>query len=84
MSRLDLPDEPMPTQTLVEILGFDRVLIEQHCGINQYSDGCIGVKVKKGQILVHGCSLRLMLMTKDQVIISGNIQSVQLERVTRG
>ena len=80
MQRLDLPEEPMPTQTLVEIVGFDRVLIEHHSGINQYSDCCIGVKVKKGQIIVNGGHLRLMQMTADQVIISGCIQSIQLER----
>lgn len=76
----DLPDEPIPGQPLVEIIDNRRVLIENHHGVNEYGASLIRVKVKFGTICVSGCELELARMTKDQVIISGTIESVTLNR----
>lgn len=81
MDRLDLPDEPMPAQTLAEIVGNSRVLIEHHNGVTQYGSSMICVKVKFGNICVLGQNLRLVQMTTQQLIISGCIDCVKLERV---
>lgn len=76
----DLPDEPVPGKTLIEILDNRRVLIENHCGVNEYGDSMIRVKVKAGDICVYGCRLELARMTKEQLIISGIIEGVKLNR----
>lgn len=81
MDRLDLPDEPMPVQTLVEIAGNRRVLIEHHGGVTQYGSTMICVKVKFGTVSVFGQDLKLVRMTGEQLIISGCIDCVKLERV---
>lgn len=76
----DLPDETLPGMPVVEIAGDQRVLIEHHNGVVQYSEDTIRLKVKFGQICVSGRNMRLMQMTKGQLVISGTIESVHLLR----
>ncbi len=76
----DLPGETVPGQSLVEILGDRRVLLENHCGVTKYSETNICVKVRYGQIQISGCGLRLMKMTKQQIIVCGRIDAVALFR----
>lgn len=79
-SATDLPDEPIPGLPLVEIAGEKRVLIEHHCGVTEYGRCQICVKVKFGLVMVMGQRLELARMTKDQLIITGKIECVKLER----
>lgn len=76
--QLDLPGESFPGDSLIEIMGTERVLIENHCGVCAYSRERIDIKVKKGIISVSGACLELRCMTKDQLIISGQIQCISL------
>ena len=76
----DLPDEPIPGVPLVEIAGDRRVLIEHHCGVTQYGRCRISVQVKYGSVVVIGTQLELTRMTLQQLIITGKIECVQLER----
>ena len=78
--RLDLPGESFPGQVLVEIAGDSRVLIEHHRGVREYSRQKIGVKVKYGVVEVCGNCLELRCMTREQLVISGKIDSVSLIR----
>lgn len=81
--RLDLPEEPMPAETVVEIVGHRRVLIEHHCGVIHYGCSRICVRVKFGTITVVGNELELTRMTRQQLIISGCVDGVSLERSRR-
>lgn len=76
----DLQGEPIPGLPLVEIAGDRRVLIEHHCGVTQYGRCRISVRVKFGAVVVMGDRLELTRMTGQQLIISGRIDYVQLER----
>lgn len=76
----DLSDEPIPGVPLVEIAGEKRVLIEHHCGVTEYGRCQICVKVKFGFVMVMGQRLELARMTKEQLIITGKIECVKLER----
>lgn len=76
----DLAEEPLPGQSVVEIAGDRRVLIEQHYGVKEYSRERIGVKVKFGLILVCGSCLQLRHMTRHRLVISGRIDAVSLCR----
>lgn len=76
----DLSDEPIPGLPLVEIAGDRRVLIEHHCGVTQYGRCQIRVRVKYGAVVVVGTQLELLRMTSQQLIITGKIAGVQLER----
>ena len=79
----DLLDEPLPGVPLIEIAGDCRVLIEHHCGVTQYGRCRICVRVKYGFVVVIGRQLELAQMTKEQLIITGKIDTVQLERSDR-
>lgn len=77
---MDLPGETAPWQTITEIMEDRRILIENHLGVKQYSSTQIGVKVKFGMITICGCSLEISLMTREQLVISGKIESITLQR----
>lgn len=76
----DLQGEPIPGLPLVEIAGDRRVLIEHHCGVTQYGRCRISVKVKFGTVVICGSELELTRMTAQQLIVTGRIECVQLER----
>ena len=76
----DLTTEPQPKIPLVEIAGYKRVLIENHHGVSQYSCNEICVHVDYGSIYICGEKLDLACMSKDQLIITGMIESVRLFR----
>lgn len=78
--RMDLAGEPIPGQSLVEIAGECRVLIENHLGVTEYSRERIGVKVKFGKLTVCGSCLDLSRMTREQLVITGRIDCVTLHR----
>jgi len=63
---------------LVELAGQNRVLIENHLGVLAYSLEEIQVKVCYGSVRVIGSELRLMEMNKEQLVISGRIDALQL------
>lgn len=78
--QTDLSDEPIPGQTIVEISGFHRVLIENHSGVDQYEPGCIVVRGKSGDIHVCGQDLEVSRISKESIVIKGYILQVSLER----
>lgn len=77
---MDLHTEPLPLESLVEIVGFRRVLIENHHGVCQYSPEKICVKVRCGTVAVSGQALELTRMTGEQLVISGEIAGISLVR----
>lgn len=74
--RANLPGESIPGTSLVELFGDKRVLIENHCGVAGYSDGMICVRCNCGQIQIEGAELRIAHMTKQQLVILGNVHSI--------
>ena len=80
VTAADLHDEPMPILPLIEIAGDKRVLIEHHCGVTQYGRCRICVRVRYGTVVISGSGLELTRMTGQQLIVTGKIDGVQLER----
>lgn len=83
LNRLTDLGEPLPELPIVELAGDNRVLIENHRGIVQYTGERIGVRVKYGLLLVCGCRLHLACMTRERLVISGRIDGIHLERRER-
>ncbi len=77
---LNLHTEPVPGLPLAEIAGSGRVLIENHKGIVQYSCNEILTKVCFGYLRICGKDLNVLQMTKEQLVIGGCIDAVQLIR----
>lgn len=65
---------------LVEIAGDRRVLVERHKGVLGYDDQKVCVRLSFGKLQVCGCNLKIMQMTRSQLVISGQIQTVVLQR----
>ncbi len=76
----DLPGEAVPGVPLIEIAGENRVIIENHKGVTGYSGTMICIKVSYGTVRVSGNSLTLARMTRQQLTITGIIDSVTLCR----
>ena len=68
-----------PKVPLIEIYGGKRILIENHCGVCEYTENLICVKVKHGQVCVGGYNLKLALICKDRLVICGKIESVHIK-----
>ena len=78
--EMDLPGEPIPGQSILELAGDGRILIENHLGITQYGREKICVKVRFGSIALGGCNLELERMTREQLVITGRIDTVSIHR----
>lgn len=77
---MDLAGEPIPGQSVVELTGGNRVLIENHHGMTQYSRERICVRVQFGMVAICGCGLELSQMTKEQLIVTGRVDNVTILR----
>lgn len=62
---------------LTEILGNNRVLIENHTGIIAYDSNRICVSTCVGVISIEGTALEIKWISKENLIITGQIHRVQ-------
>ena len=76
----DIPEELTSDIAKVTILGFNRMLIENYKAILEYQDFFIRIKMSTGLININGFELLMNEMTKDDLIITGNIESVDFEK----
>lgn len=77
---MDLPGESLPGMTVAELAGDTRVLIEGHGGVTEYCRERVTVKVGYGLLSVTGCGLELRQMSRQQLVICGRIDGIQLRR----
>ena len=80
MDEMDLPGESLPGETLIEIAGDRRVLVENHRGVTEYGREKIQIRIKCGYLWVCGRNLEMIRMTRQQLIITGHIDGVNLIR----
>lgn len=80
----DFSSVALPKQTLVEMLDTGRVIVENHEGICLYTHERICVRALYGILIICGCELKIARMTKDQLVITGEITNISTERVCCG
>lgn len=78
--RADLQGEALPGIPIVELAGDRRVLIERHNGVTEYSPQRICVGVSYGVVSIIGRELKLMRMSKEQVVICGRVDEISILR----
>jgi len=78
--RTEMESEALPGLPILEIAGDRRVLIERHGGVIEYGPERIRVRVSYGNVCVNGCGLELVRMTHQQLVISGRVDSVCIQR----
>lgn len=76
----DIPEEISSEIPKVTILGFNKMLIENYKCILEYQDFFIRIKMSSGLININGFNLSMNEMTKDDLIITGLIESIDYEK----
>ena len=77
---LNMSAQPLPGIPIVELCADKRVLIENHGGVIGYENEKICVAVTYGKITVSGAGLKICYMSRQQLIIAGKIDGIQIER----
>lgn len=77
---VDLNAELLPNQSLIEIYGDSRVLIECHRGLLRYSNTEVVVSLKRGFSVISGANLTVAMMNKSRIVICGSIGNVELKK----
>lgn len=78
-SFLELPKELTTTQPKITMLGFEEMLIENYKGIMEYEDFYIRLATYIGIININGFNLNLNQMKEDTILVTGKIDSIDLE-----
>lgn len=76
----ELIGESLPKRPIIELCGDSRLYIERHLGIYDYSDIEIHIGVCFGKIIARGGNLRLASMSRESLVITGQINCVELVR----
>ncbi len=76
---LEVPDEVALKIPKLTILKFEEVLIENYKGILEYQDFFIRIQTYIGIININGFKLTLEEMTIDDLIVKGQIESIDFE-----
>ena len=81
---LEIPKEVISKAPKITILGFQEMLIENYKGILEYEDFYIRINTSMGTININGFHLNLNQMTEDDIMVTGKIQSIDIEDVLEG
>ena len=77
---LEIPKEISSTDPRITIMSFNEMLIENYKGILEYQEYFIRIATYTGIININGFSLNLTEMTSDDIMITGNIDSIEKEK----
>ena len=76
----DLIGESLPKRPIIELCSDSRLYVERHLGVYEYSDVEIHIGVHFGRIVIRGGCLKLASMSKESLVVTGQIQCVELMR----
>lgn len=71
-------ENPLALLPIVELVGHNRLLIENHQGVLSYATEEIKIKVSYGCVIVAGINMQLLEMSRVKLAICGRIDSLQL------
>ena len=78
---LEVPKEISTNEPKITIAGFKKILIENYKAILDYQDIYIRIKTYIGIVNINGFNLKLSEMTSDDIMISGDIETVDFEKI---
>lgn len=78
---LDVPEEIDMKVPRLTILKFQEVLIENYKGILEYQDFFVRIQTYIGIVNINGFKLCLEEMTVDDLIVKGQIESIDFESI---
>ena len=77
---LGIPDDISSNAPKITILSFEKMLIENYKCVLEYQDFFIRIKMSTGLININGYQMTMNEMTKDDIIVTGTIESVDFEK----
>ena len=77
---LDMPTETVNDRSIIELIDDHRLLVENHLGVISYETNLIDIKTKFGQLSVDGRDLTMACLSKDKIVITGQITEISLFR----
>ena len=79
---LEMPNEITTNEPKLTIQGFKELLIENYKGILEYEEFYVRISTYIGTININGFNLNLKQMTDEDIMVTGKIDSIDLETVT--
>ena len=79
---LEIPQEISTNLPKITVIGFKQILIENYKGILEYQDFYIRISTYIGILNINGNKLYLEEMTTDDLMVTGNIESIDFETIT--
>ncbi len=76
---LEMPEEITTNKPKITILGFEELVIENYKNILEYEEIFIKINTHIGAININGFGLKLIQMNKDDIMITGQIDSIDFE-----
>ena len=77
----ELPQEVIKSTTKLTIINNDNILIEGYDRIADYLENYIKIKGKNLDIVIDGSNLDIKEVTDNDLVITGNIYSINYKRV---
>ena len=78
---LEIPQEIYSDVPKIIITGFNEMIIENFKSILEYEEFFIRINTYIGIININGYNLKLETMTNDDIKITGQIESFEIERI---
>lgn len=75
----NLPADAFAGMPKLTVTGCRRVMVENHRGIIEYGREIIEINGGRVRLRIHGSDLELIAMTKSELLVQGNIFSVEFE-----
>ena len=79
----EIPEEVANKETKLTILGFKKMLIENYKAIVEYQDFFIRISTNMGIININGFNLKLNEMTSEDIMVLGDIDSIDFEKIEK-
>jgi len=78
---LEMPEEITTDKPKITILGFEELVIENYKNILEYEEIFIKINTYRGAININGVNLKLIQMNKEDIMITGKIDSIDFEEI---
>lgn len=78
---LEMPSEIVSSIPKITNLGFNKMMIENYKSILEYQDFFIRISTTIGIININGIGMKMEEMTKDDIIVEGEIDSIDFEKI---
>ena len=79
---LEIPQEISSDIPKFTMLGFEKLLIENYKAVLEYQDFFIRISTYIGIININGFELDLQEMRTDELLITGKIESIDIEAIS--